>query len=140
MGVQVKNYHSVPCGSRPDESSQWGNLNEKTPYMLHVPVSGSATFTSPCSRTFAYLLNNPAAMRRCQSEIDDVIGRERAPSMKDKVALPYVEATIWEVHRMASVVPFGVSEVFHPGVAGPSRGQGTRMPGPNFASSQTSQM
>ena len=48
-------------------------------------------------------------MKRCQAEIDDVIGRYTAPSMRDKPSMPYIEATIFEVSRMASVVPFAVS-------------------------------
>ena len=60
-------------------------------------------------RCFIYLLHYPAVMKRCQAEIDDVIGRHKAPSMTDKPFMPYMEATIYEVSRMASVVPFAVS-------------------------------
>ena len=55
------------------------------------------------------MLHNPDVMKRCQRQIDDVIGRHRAPSMKDKASMPYVEATILEILRMSDVVPFGVS-------------------------------
>ena len=55
------------------------------------------------------MLRNPDAMKRCQAEIDDVIGRHRAPSMKDKASVPYVEATLMEIQRMGDIVPFGVS-------------------------------
>ena len=47
-------------------------------------------------------------MRRVQEEIDNVIGRDRMPSMKDKQDMPYVEATILEIQRLSEVVPFGV--------------------------------
>ena len=55
------------------------------------------------------MLHNPDVMKRCQRHIDDVIGRHRAPSMKDKASMPYVEATILEILRMSDIVPFGVS-------------------------------
>ena len=55
-----------------------------------------------------YMLNYPNMMRRCQAEIDDVIGRHRAPSMKDKASMPYVEATLMEIWRLSSIVSFGV--------------------------------
>ena len=55
------------------------------------------------------MLHNPDVMKRCQRQIDDVIGRHRTPSMKDKASMPYVEATILEILRMSDVVPFGVS-------------------------------
>ena len=54
------------------------------------------------------MLNYPEVMKRCQAEIDDVLGPHRAPSMKDKAALTYVEATLLEIQRMSSIVPFGV--------------------------------
>ena len=60
-----------------------------------------------------YMLNHPDVMKRCKREIDDVIGRERAPSMKDKASMPYVEATILEVQRMSNIVPFGVNTSIH---------------------------
>ena len=54
------------------------------------------------------MLNYPSVMTRCQAEIDDVLGQDRAPSMKDKASLPYVESTLLEIQRMSSIVPFGV--------------------------------
>jgi len=44
-----------------------------------------------------------------QKEIDEVIGLERDPSLTDKKSLPYTEATIMEIHRMASIVPFSLA-------------------------------
>ena len=58
------------------------------------------------------MLHHPDVMKRCQAQIDDVIGRHRSPSMKDRYDMPYVEATLFEVSRMASVVAFGVSIFF----------------------------
>ena len=55
------------------------------------------------------MLNYTDVMQRCQAEIDDVIGQHRAPSMKDKASLPYVEATLIEIQRIANVVSLGVS-------------------------------
>ena len=58
------------------------------------------------------MLNYPDVMKRCQAEIDDVLG-EKTPSMKDKLCLPYVEATLMEIQRMISVAPFGVCTFFY---------------------------
>ena len=58
-----------------------------------------------------YMLNYPDVMKRCQSEIDEVIGRHRAPSMKDKASLPYVESTLLEIQRVTSIAPFGICKV-----------------------------
>ena len=54
------------------------------------------------------MLNYPDVMKRCQAEIDDVLGQHREPSMKDKASLPYLECTLLEIQRMSSIVPFGV--------------------------------
>ena len=54
------------------------------------------------------MLNYPDVMKRCQAEIDDVLGQHREPSMKDKASLPYLESTLLEIQRMSSIVPFGV--------------------------------
>ena len=55
------------------------------------------------------MLNYPDVMKRCQAEIDDVIGHHREPSLKDKASLPFVEATLIEIQRITNVVPLGVS-------------------------------
>ena len=58
------------------------------------------------------MLRNPDVMKRCQAEVDDVIGKQRAPSMKDKASMPYVEATILEIQRAGDLVPFAVRKQF----------------------------
>ena len=58
------------------------------------------------------MLRNPDVMKCCQAEIDDVIGRKRAPSMRDKLSTPYVEATLMEIQRMGDLVQFAVRKAF----------------------------
>ncbi|CAN8022318.1 unnamed protein product [Ixodes persulcatus] len=36
---------------------------------------------------------------RLQKEIDDVVGRERAPTWEDRLRMPFTMAVIWEMHR-----------------------------------------
>ena len=55
------------------------------------------------------MLRNSEVMKKCQNEIDSVTGREQMPSMKDRASMPYVVATILEVERICSVIPFSVS-------------------------------
>jgi len=45
---------------------------------------------------------------KVQAEIDEVVGRHRAPSMTDKGRLPFTEATIMEVQRLTVVVPLAI--------------------------------
>ncbi|GBL58453.1 Cytochrome P450 2U1 [Araneus ventricosus] len=45
--------------------------------------------------------NHPKEQKIAQEEIDSVIGRERLPSMLDRPKLPYLEAFIRELFRIA---------------------------------------
>ena len=54
------------------------------------------------------MLHYPAVMSHVQEEIDNVLGSEGIPSMKDKQSMPFTEATILEIQRMSEIVPFSV--------------------------------
>ena len=45
---------------------------------------------------------------KIQSELDQVVGRGRAPVLTDRPSLPYTEAVIMEIQRHANIVPNGV--------------------------------
>jgi hypothetical protein len=48
---------------------------------------------------------NPDIRARAQKEIDLVTGGSRLPTLADRAALPYLEAVLWEVLRVGTVVP-----------------------------------
>jgi cytochrome P450 len=52
------------------------------------------------------LASYPEIQRKCHEEMDEVVGRERQPSMADRVNLPYTDAFIHEVQRYSAIVPF----------------------------------
>lgn len=52
---------------------------------------------------------HPEVVRRAQSEIDAVVGRDRVPSFEDQPRLPYVMAVAKEVLRWRPVAPLGMS-------------------------------
>ena len=54
------------------------------------------------------MMQNPDVQENVQREIDDVIERARAPSMRDAVNMPYTQACIHEIQRVADIVPLGV--------------------------------
>ncbi|XP_046585105.1 cytochrome P450 2U1-like [Haliotis rubra] len=68
-------------------------------------VAGSETTATTIRWTMIYFLLNPEIQERCFREIQEHIGQSRRPSMKDKINLPYVEATIMEVLRRADIAP-----------------------------------
>uniref|UniRef100_A0A182MKU9 Uncharacterized protein n=1 Tax=Anopheles culicifacies TaxID=139723 RepID=A0A182MKU9_9DIPT len=54
------------------------------------------------------LLLNPGVLRRMQQEIDDVVDRDRLPTLNDRINLPYTEATLRESLRIDTLIPSGI--------------------------------
>lgn len=44
--------------------------------------------------------------RRCQAEVDRVVGRDRLPTFEDRPFLPYVDWVVWECLRWNPGMPF----------------------------------
>ncbi|EDO41284.1 predicted protein [Nematostella vectensis] len=78
-----------------------------TMLMTDVYFAGLETTSTTLSWLAAYLINYPQVQTRLQTDIDDVIG-SRWPVLADKPNLPYMEATIAEVLRIATVAPMGL--------------------------------
>ena len=68
--------------------------------------AGTETTSTAIRWSFVYLLHHPYVQDRCYDELRRVVGTERAPSMRDRAELTYVEATIMEVLRVANITPF----------------------------------
>uniref|UniRef100_U5EUU5 Putative cytochrome n=1 Tax=Corethrella appendiculata TaxID=1370023 RepID=U5EUU5_9DIPT len=56
-----------------------------------------------------FMLRHPDAMQRVQDELDQVIGRNRLPTIEDVPYLPITETTILEVMRISSIVPLATT-------------------------------
>lgn len=71
-------------------------------------IAGTDTTTNTLLWSILYMCHHPDMQEKVQAEIDAVIGRDRPPSLTDKISMPFTEATIMEVQRMTVVVPLSV--------------------------------
>ncbi|KAM9435906.1 cytochrome P450 2J2-like [Clarias gariepinus] len=54
-----------------------------------------------------FMMKYPGIQKNVQAEIDKVIGQSRQASMADKTNMPYTEAVVHEIQRMANIFPLG---------------------------------
>jgi len=69
--------------------------------------AGTDTVTSTMMWAIVLLANHPAVQERLQKEIDSVVPRDRQPSLTDLSKMTYLEATVLEIMRCKTVLPFG---------------------------------
>ncbi|XP_057245283.1 cytochrome P450 2D17 [Malurus melanocephalus] len=68
-------------------------------------TAGFETTSTTLRWGLLYMLLHPEIQKKVQAEIDEVIGRERPPSMNDQASMPYTNAVIHEVQRCGDVAP-----------------------------------
>ena len=73
--------------------------------------AGTETTANTLIWSIIYLLNHPDVLEKVQEEIDRVLGINKKSSMADKRRMPYVEATIMEIQRIADIVPLAPHSV-----------------------------
>ena len=78
------------------------NLYEFKHRLIHNPQTAT-------SMTWFMLamIAHPEKQRKCQEELDRVVGRSRMPTFDDKPNLPYLRAAVRELLRWRPVVPLG---------------------------------
>ncbi|XP_070571422.1 cytochrome P450 2F3-like [Ptychodera flava] len=79
-------------------------------YCLILDMFAAGTETTSTTLMWAWLLmmKYPDVQYKVQEEIDRVVGKHRFPVMSDGHDLPYTEATVAEVLRIAGTVPLSV--------------------------------
>jgi cytochrome P450 family 2 subfamily U polypeptide 1 len=80
-------------------------MNVFSMYAILFTLAGVTTSTSTIHSLLLIMLNYPDVQTRIQNEIDSVIGRGRAPCLKDRSEMPYTEAVMLEVNRFFSILP-----------------------------------
>ena len=76
--------------------------------IVDLSFAGTETITNTLTWSIIYLLHYPDVMEKVQEEIYRVLGDNGIPSMMEKQKMPYVEATIMEIQRVADIVPLGI--------------------------------
>lgn len=89
------------------------NDDEVVGTLLGLFQAGTETTTTTLRWALLFLMLYPEIQKKVQSEIDDVIGLERDPTMSDKSKMPYTEAVLLEVQRVGSLVPLNVPHANH---------------------------
>ncbi|CAG7832509.1 unnamed protein product, partial [Allacma fusca] len=76
--------------------------------LFDIFAAGSDTVSTTLSWLCAYLIVHKEVQEKLQKEIDEVVGRHRAPVLTDRQFMPYTEAVISEVMRFSSIAPFAL--------------------------------
>ncbi|XP_056595363.1 cytochrome P450 2F2-like isoform X2 [Triplophysa dalaica] len=77
-------------------------------YILDLHFAGTDTTSNTLLTAFLYLMNHPDVQARCQREIDNVLEGKDHASFEDRHNMPYTQAVIHEVQRVANTVPLSV--------------------------------
>ncbi|XP_004446745.1 cytochrome P450 2J2-like [Dasypus novemcinctus] len=86
-------------------SFQEENLISST---LDLFLAGTDTTSTTLRWALLYLAMNPEIQDKVQAELDSVISPLQQPSTTDRERLPYTNAVIHEVQRMANIIPLNV--------------------------------
>ena len=73
--------------------------------LQEIFVAGSDTTAKTMEWAMAELIRNPEQMKRAQTELDEVVGRDRRVEESDIDRLPYLRAVVKEVLRLHPVAP-----------------------------------
>ncbi|XP_006823766.1 cytochrome P450 2U1-like [Saccoglossus kowalevskii] len=91
---------------------QDGNEDFTDDQLKHTLVdlfsAGTETTATTLKWGLLFMVLHPEIQERVFNEIDQVVGVNRLPRLEDRKDLPYTEATILEIQRLGSIVPFAL--------------------------------
>ncbi|KAG9471038.1 hypothetical protein GDO78_016096 [Eleutherodactylus coqui] len=84
------------------------NMKNLLASTLQVFFAGVETMSTTITYFLLLLLKYPDVLEKLHKEIDQVIGRNRSPTLQDRNLMPYTEAVIHEMQRFIDLLPLGV--------------------------------
>ncbi|KAF5325182.1 hypothetical protein D9619_009907 [Psilocybe cf. subviscida] len=101
-GVSYVTQHlaSLQKGKTSEDDIKWSAMS--------LYAGGADTTVAAIYVFFLAMVLHPECARLAQKEIDEVVGRERLPTIEDMQKLPYVHAMALEVQRWHSLAPMGL--------------------------------
>ena len=81
--------------------------------ILDFFIAGTETTSTSLRWMLLHMANNPQIQEKMHDELEREVGGEKIPTMANRNALPYLEATIHEVNRFSTIAPFGVPHMAH---------------------------
>ncbi|XP_033997062.1 cytochrome P450 2D15-like [Trematomus bernacchii] len=92
---------------RGDDGSSFSE-DQLCAFILDLHFAGTDTTANTLLTAFLYLMNYPKIQERCQQEIDNVLDGKNEACFEDRHQMPYVQAVIHEIQRVADTVPLSV--------------------------------
>ncbi|KAM7282727.1 cytochrome P450 2J4 isoform X2 [Ixodes scapularis] len=90
-------------------TNQSFNLRTLMGNALNLFGAGTNTVRASIEWNLLYCARDPEGVqRKLQQEVDDIVGRERAPEWEDRHRMPYTMAFIWEMLRWRTPTPLGL--------------------------------
>ncbi|XP_036399230.1 cytochrome P450 2D3-like [Megalops cyprinoides] len=90
------------------ESGSSFDESQMVALLMDLLLAGTDTTSNTLLTAFLYLMTHPDVQKRCQREIDTVLGEKEQASYEDRHRMPYMQAMIHEVQRVADTVPLSV--------------------------------
>ncbi|XP_074076343.1 cytochrome P450 2B9-like [Macrotis lagotis] len=95
------------CMEKEDTDSAFDH-NSLIAIVLNLFFAGTETTSTTLRYGCLTFLKYPQVTEKVQEEIDQVIGKNRLPELKDQANMPYTDAVIHEIQRFSDLLPLGL--------------------------------